>query len=51
MSGASDLNFGPSAAEDYTEEEKVMLQDVETANEEQKRALYEKYQQESEMKR
>lgn len=43
MSGASGFSegFGPKA-DDYTEEELQLLKDVEIANEERKRNLYEK---------
>ena len=51
MSGGSDFSqFGPGA-DDYTEEELQLLKDVEQANEDRKKALYEKLQQESEGKR
>ena len=44
MSGGSEFsNFGPKA-DDYTEEELVLLKEVEEANENRKRALYEKQQ-------
>lgn len=55
MGGGMEFNAGfggpPAPVDDYTEEERVLLQQVEQENEDRKRRLYEKMQAESEAKR